>query len=43
MSDTRHIGDDGLTYNDEGFFVHTGLSPLHEDADVDPDAPDQPE
>ena len=27
-------GDDGLYYDEDGYFVYTGLSPLHEDEDV---------
>lgn len=34
MSDKQtHEGDDGLTYDDEGYFVYTGISPLSEDED----------
>ena len=39
MSDTKstHKGDDGLTYDEEGYFVYTGISPLSEDEDVEED------
>lgn len=29
---------DNLKYDKDGYLVYTGLSPLHEDEDVDPDA-----
>lgn len=35
MSDRAlHTGADGLTYDDEGYFVETGISPLSEPEDV---------
>lgn len=33
-----HKGDDGLTYDEEGHLVYTGLSPLSEKEDVELDA-----
>src|SRR4051812_37367601 len=43
MNKKLHKGDDGLTYDEDGHFVYTGLSPLSEDEDVDPDAPEDDE
>lgn len=33
-----HRGDDGLLYDADEQLVYTGLSPLSEEEDVDPDA-----
>ena len=33
MSKELHTGDDGLTYDEEGHFVYTGVSPLSEEDD----------
>lgn len=38
MERTLHKGDDGLTYDQDGNFVYTGISPLSEESDVE--APD---
>lgn len=35
-----HKDDDGLTYDENGHFVYTGLSPFSEDEDIDPNAPE---
>lgn len=32
-----HKGEDGLTYDEDGYFVYTGISPLSEDEDVQDD------
>lgn len=29
-----HKGDDGLTYDEDGYFVETGISPLSEEEEV---------
>lgn len=29
-----HKGEDGLTYDEDGFLVYTGISPLSEEEDV---------
>lgn len=31
------MSKDDLKYDDEGYFVYTGISPLHEDEDVAPE------
>ena len=45
MSRKLHRGEDGLMYDEDGYFVYTELSPLSEEEDADPDAPaaDDPE
>lgn len=37
MADKRtfHRGDDGLLYDQDGYFVYEGVSPLSEDEDVE--------
>lgn len=40
MSRKLHRGEDGLMYDENGHFVYTGLSPLSEEEDADPDAPE---
>lgn len=40
MNRKLHRGDDGLMYDEDGFFVYTGFSPFSEEEDVDPDAPE---
>lgn len=38
MTERRlHVAEDGLTYDEDGHFVHTGVSPFSEDEDIDPD------
>lgn len=35
MKDRKtHRGDDGLLYDEDGYLVYEGLSPLHEDEDL---------
>ena len=34
MEENPTTPDDGLTYDDEGYLVYTGLSPLSEESDV---------
>lgn len=34
MDKQLHKGEDGLTYDDDGHFVYTGISPLSEEEDV---------
>lgn len=38
MSERKtHKGEDGLTYDEEGFLVYTGISPLSEEDDTESD------
>jgi len=36
---TRELkkGEDGLTYDEDGHFIYTGISPLSEDTDIEDD------